>query len=84
MESVERTEQLRDQYRHPGFYPSRAVGIATWDDGARIIRLTRRSKKRFAVAVRRSTEDGMTAECGESEISRAVTLASSSNWKSAE
>ncbi len=59
---MQRTEQLRGQYRHRGFYPSRAVGIATWDDGTRIIRLTRRSKKRFAVAVRLSTEDGTTAD----------------------
>jgi len=84
MESVQRTEQLRDQYRHPGFYPSRAVGIATWDDGARIIRLTRRSKKRFAVAVRLSTEDGTIAEYGEYETFRAAMLESSSNWKCVE
>jgi hypothetical protein len=84
MESVGRTEQLRDQYRHPGFYPSRAVKIAPWDDGARIIRLTRRSKKRFAEAVRLFTEDGTTAGYGECETSRVVTLESSSNWKSAE
>jgi hypothetical protein len=46
--------------------------------------MTRRSKKRFAVAVRLSTEDGTIAEYGECETSRAAMLESSSNWKSAE
>ena len=40
--------RLRDEYRHEGFYPSRYVEVASWDSGARIIRLSRRSKKRFA------------------------------------
>jgi len=44
-------EELRDRYRHPGFYPSREVTVAPWDDGARIVRLTRRSKKQCAADV---------------------------------
>jgi len=84
MESGQRTEELRDQYRHPGFHPSRVVCVASWDDGARIIRLTRRSKKRFAVAARLSTKDGTTAGHGGSGTSRVEMLGSSSNWKSAE
>lgn len=84
MESAQRTGQLRDQYKYPGFYPSRAVAVAVWDDGARIIRLTRRSKKRFAAAARLSTEGGTTADYGECETSRVAMLESSSNWKSAE
>ena len=84
MGMAQRAEQLRDQYRHPGFYPSRAVGIAPWDDGARIIRLTRRSKKRFAESVRLSTEAGTTAAYGVFEIFRVATLESSLSWKSAE
>jgi hypothetical protein len=84
MESMRRIEQLRDHYRYPGFYPSRVICVASWDDGARIIRLTRRSKKRFAVAARLSTEDGTTAGHDGSGTSHVEMLGSSSNWKSAE
>jgi len=58
----DKTEELRDRYRHPGFYPGRGVLIAPKDSDARIIRLTRRSKKQFAVNARQSIRDGMIEE----------------------
>lgn len=60
MSNEQRTEELRDQYRHGGFYPGGKVSIASWDDGARIIRLTRRSKKRYAAGAAWSIEGGTT------------------------
>jgi hypothetical protein len=84
MDGAQRAEELRDQYRHPGFYPSRVVKRASWDDGARIIQLTRRSKKRRAAGARRFTEAGTIGARGECETFLAATLASSSNWKSVE
>ena len=41
-------KQLNDEYRYSGFYPNRYLEVAKWDSDARIIRLTRRSKKLYA------------------------------------
>jgi hypothetical protein len=70
MRNEQRTEELRDRYRHSGFYPNRAVSVASWDAGARIIRLTRRSKKLNAVSAEWCIEDGTIDVGVESEISR--------------
>lgn len=64
----DKTEELRDRYRHPGFYPSQKVLVSPNDAGARIVRLTRRSKKQSAVDARQSIEDGMIDESVMSEI----------------
>jgi hypothetical protein len=70
MRKERRTEELRDRYRHRGFYPSRTVSTASWDEGARVIRLTRRSKKLNAVDAQRCIKDGTIDVGGECEISR--------------
>ena len=59
MEIEQRTEELRDSYRYPGFYPSRKVYIARWDEGARVMLLTRREKKQSVMYVGRYIEAGM-------------------------
>jgi hypothetical protein len=59
MSNERQDEELRDQYRHPGFTPSRKVEVASWDEDARIICLTRRSKKQSAAAVRQFIAGGM-------------------------
>lgn len=61
MEKEPRTEELRDQYRHGDFYPSRRVLTVPWDEKARVIRLTRRSKKQFVEGVGLRALAGMTA-----------------------
>jgi len=52
----ETRRRLRDEYKYPGFYPSRYVEIPKWASDGRVIRLTRRSKKLFAVNAERFTE----------------------------
>ena len=73
-------KRLRDSYRFPGFHPSRSVRGLFGDPRARVIALTRRSKKRRAVTVVAPREVGMTANCAECGISlvevRASTLSS--------
>jgi len=61
-------EELRDQYRHRNFYPSQKIELVKWDDKARVITLSRRSKKHFAVDVIRNLKAGMTGERKEYEI----------------
>jgi len=68
MEKAHCIEELKDQYRHLGFYPHRTVGIAAWDEDARIIRLTRRSKKQSAADVEQYLAAGMIDGVGEYEI----------------
>ena len=68
MDKERQKEELRDRYRHPGFSPSVKVEVAQWDEGARIIRLTRRSKKLFAAFVGQRNRAGTTEGCGELEI----------------
>lgn len=52
--------RLRDEYRYTGFYTSRYVEVARWDHEGRVIRLTRRSKKRYVEHVAGFKEGGMT------------------------
>lgn len=54
-------KRLRDEYGQAGFYPSRYVAVAPWDLDARIIRLTRRSKKRYVAVAGQFSAVGMTA-----------------------
>ncbi len=54
--------RLRDEYGHRGFYPSRYVTVPQWDVDARIIELTRRSKKRSVGHAARPIKVGMTGE----------------------
>jgi|GEM_PF-1390406 len=61
MRISETRRRLRDEYGHRGFYPSRYVEIPKWASDGRIIRLTRRSKKLFAVNVDGVIEAGMIA-----------------------
>jgi hypothetical protein len=72
-------QRLRDDYRHEGFYPNRYVEVANWDSGARIIRLSRRSKKQYVVFAVPCTEDGTIGETVEQEICHAARLGSSLN-----
>jgi hypothetical protein len=59
MRKSETHRRLRDEYKHPGFYPSRYVEIPKWVSDGRILRPTRRSKKLFAVNAARSVRAGM-------------------------
>jgi hypothetical protein len=61
----------RDEYRYAGFYPNRYVEEAKWDHDARVIRLTRRSKKRNAESVAEFNEVGTTARDTEYETCHA-------------
>lgn len=60
MRNEQRTEELRDLYMYAGFYPSRTVNVAPWDEEARIISLKRRSKKLNVVCAEKFIEAGMT------------------------
>jgi hypothetical protein len=84
MKKRDQNQELRDRYRYPGFYPSRTVTVAVWDEGARIIRLTRRSKKRNAADVGLFGMVGTIAAADGYETCRVVTHAFSWSWKSAE
>ena len=46
-----RIKQLRDSYRFAGFYPASTVTGVFGDPKARVIPLTRRSKKRLFVTI---------------------------------
>jgi len=56
--------RLRDSYRFPGFTPALIVHGLFGDPHARVIPLTRRSKKRHAQVVAASGAAGMTANRG--------------------
>ena len=71
--------RLRDQYRYPGFYPGRYVEVAKWDPGARILSLTRRSKKLDAAPVEELSKVGTTVRSIEQETCRAEKSAYSWN-----
>lgn len=77
-------QELRDRYRYPGFYPGRTVTVAPWDESARVIRLTRRSKKRNAVHVVLFVEAGTTGGYDGCETYRVAMRGFSWSWKSAE
>ncbi len=72
MSTREIRRRLRDEYRYPGLYPSRYVEVAKWDFGAKVIWLTRRSKKRDAALAEEFSEVGTTARFIEHGTCRAV------------
>jgi uncharacterized membrane protein len=49
-----KTKRLLDEYRFPGFHPKAAIKGIFGEPWARVIKLERRQKKRFAVVVGRS------------------------------
>jgi len=67
---------LRDSYRFPGFYPSVTVSGVFGDHRARVIRLTRRSKKQSVQPVKVFTTAGTTEGFAEFAIFRARARAS--------
>ena len=58
-----KTKRLRDSYGFPGFHPALTVTGLFGDPHARVISLTRRSKKRGAEFVGGYKAGGMTANC---------------------
>jgi transposase len=64
-----KTKRLRDSYRFPGFHPALNVVGLFGDHHARVIRLTRRSKKPCAGCAIAHSGGGTTANCAGSEIS---------------
>jgi len=79
MSTREIRRRLRDEYCYPGFYPGRYVEVAKWDPGARVIGLTRRSKKRDAALVEELIEVGTTGRFIGQETCRAEKFAYSWN-----
>ena len=67
---------LRDSYRFAGFYPSVTVSGLFGDHCARVIRLSRRSKKQSARSVGAFTTVGMTVGHAAFAICRARARAS--------
>src|SRR5271156_6528042 len=63
MPKLTKTKRLRDSYRFPGFHPALIISGMFGDPRARVIRLTRRSKKRCAEFVAGYKVGGMTANC---------------------
>ena len=61
-------KRLRDSYRFRGFHPALTVGGLFGDAYARVIQLTRRSKKRRAAFVAGCRAGGMTPNCAVSDI----------------
>jgi len=84
MSKREIRKRLRDEYHYPGFYPSRYVETAESDSGALIVRLSRRSKKRYAERAVRSTVVGTTARCSERGTYRVLVCVSIWNLSFAE
>jgi hypothetical protein len=74
-----KTKRLRDSYRLPGFHPALTVGGLFGDPHARVIRLSRRSKKRRVGSVVGYREGGMTANCAGSGIFLLEACASTSS-----
>jgi hypothetical protein len=79
---MKKLRHLTDSYRFPGFYPAQAVTGVFGDPKARVIKLTRRQKKRRAGFVAGCTEASMTAKSAVCETSRAVTAGFTWRWKS--
>jgi hypothetical protein len=69
MPKLTKTKRLRDSYRFPGFHPALTVVGLFGDPHARVIRLTRRSKKPCAGYVGAYNGGGTTVNCAGSEIS---------------
>src|SRR5215471_4239412 len=68
MPKSSKAKRLRDSYRFPGFHPALTVVGLFGDPHARVIRLTRRSKKAHAEYAAASNGDGTTANCDGFEI----------------
>ena len=68
-----KNRQLRDAYRFPGFVPQAAVHGVFGDPKAVIVKLTRRRKKRCAVAVVNGVAVTTITESSECGICRAET-----------
>jgi len=66
-----RAKTLKDSYRFPGFYPATKLRGVFGDRQARVIRLARRSKKRFAERAVRQVAAGTTGNENRSAIFRA-------------
>jgi hypothetical protein len=84
MPHTSRRKTLYDAYRFPGFTPVQELRGVFGDRFARVIRLNRRSKKRFAGLVGLSIEVGTTSAPVRFGISRAGTTGSTSKWIYAE
>lgn len=69
---MSKRKSLADEYRFPGFRPRAMVKGKFGDPVARVIRLERRQKKRFAAVVENLTEVFTTARCGSYGIYRAA------------
>lgn len=69
---MKKTKRLLDEYRFPGFRPLSAVKGKFGDNKARIIKLVRLQKKRFAAVAARPTRASMTGKPGWSGIYPAV------------
>jgi hypothetical protein len=68
MPKLTKTKRLRDSYRFPGFHPALTVTGLFGDPHARVLGLTRRSKKRDAQFVVGSEVGGMITNCAGSGI----------------
>jgi len=79
--SSKRKRRLWDAYAFAGFRPQSTVRGIFVDPNARVIALTRRSKKRPAAAAVEDTADGTTDARGRFEISRVATGASFWKWR---
>ena len=64
---MKKIKKLLDEYRFPGFRPLAILKGKFGDNRARIIRLVRRQKKLYAVAVGRRTRASTTGRLGWSE-----------------
>jgi hypothetical protein len=80
MAKPKKKKHLKDSYKFPEFYPGATVSGVFGDQTARVLRLSRRSKKRYAVHAKSSTAAGTTAGRDESETFPAGRRACT--WKS--
>lgn len=65
-------QRLSDAYRMPGFIPAHEIQAVVTDDGARVIVMKRRQKKRFVLPAVGHTVHIMTAQNGALETCRAA------------
>jgi len=79
---MRKKRRLTDAYHFPPFTPQQTVSGIFGDPKARVIRLTRRQKKRSADGVVRHTGLSTTASSAWSAISPVATRVSPSNWRS--
>lgn len=68
MQKTHKQKQLRDGYRFPGFTPSLSVSGLFGDPKARVITLTRRSKKRPVASAGACNAAGTTESDGSCAI----------------